>query len=145
MDEGLVGDDVTAPPPQVWLYGTGSPFRLTDSEWHAMSGLTCHGAAPGNSHWDTGVLDLQRIHDSAIEGTILPPIDPPPGEDMDYRTVKNVPDADWARNIIDRMLCEGIIAEGDGTDWEKPLKNGTVFNYLDRFTNAINNGETMDC
>ncbi|GAG28349.1 unnamed protein product, partial [marine sediment metagenome] len=40
---------------------------------------------PGNSHWDTGVLDLTYIRDLAIDADlpIPPPIEPPPPGD-DY-------------------------------------------------------------
>ena len=74
-----------------------------------------------------------------------PPVDPPPGGDVDYRTVKNVPDASWARNIVDRMICLSVITEGDGSDWEKPLKNGTIWNYLHRYTDAIQRDKIDGC
>jgi len=67
IDEGLVDDGVTVEPAGGWQYGTSSPYRMTNSEWHAFSGLTAHGNAPQNTHWDTGVLDLQRIHDLALQ------------------------------------------------------------------------------
>jgi len=60
-----IGDNVTPTPAGGWLYGTTSPHRLTCSEWDAFTGLTAHGAVPQNTHWDTGDLDLQRIHDLA--------------------------------------------------------------------------------
>lgn len=78
---------------------------------------------------------------------LLRPVEPPlpPGGDVNYRTVKNVPDANWARNVVDRALCLAIIAEGDGSDWEKPLKNGTIWNYLYRYTDAINRDKVENC
>jgi hypothetical protein len=56
-----IGDNVTPTPDGGWLSGTGSPYRLTDQQWETFSGLTAHGAVPRNSHWDTGILDLERI------------------------------------------------------------------------------------
>lgn len=56
-----VADAFTPTPDGGWLAGTGSPYRMTDEQWRQFSGLTAHGAVPLNSHWDTGVLDLERI------------------------------------------------------------------------------------
>ena len=64
-----IGRAVTSTPDGGWLYGTSSPHRLSDSEWDSFSGLTCHGAVPGNTHWDTGVLDLDIINSLADEVT----------------------------------------------------------------------------
>ncbi len=145
VDQGYVDRNVTPTPPGGWVYGTGSPYRMTCAEWDAYSGLTAHGAVAENRHWDTGVLDLQRIYDLAITD-LPPPTEPPdPGDDVDYRTVKNVPDANWARNVVDRMLCLDIIAENDGSDWEKPLKNGTQWNYTYRLVDAIKRELLDDC
>ena len=137
-----IEDAVVPEPLGGWLYGVNSPYRLTDQEWADFSGLTAHGGVPRNTHWDTGVLNLELIHDLAV-GT-EPPVEPPdPGDDVDYRTVKNVPDANWARTVVDGMLCQKVINEGDGSDWEKPLKNGTIWNYLYRYTDWIESGR--DC
>ena len=68
IDECGVAAEVTVEPSGGWQYGTSSPYRMTTDEWHAFSGLTAHGAAPGNTHWDTGVLSLGRIHNEALEG-----------------------------------------------------------------------------
>jgi len=62
-----IGLDVTPTPKGGWLYGASSPFRMTTSETMRFSGITAHGAIAGNSHWDTGVLDLQRIHDLSLQ------------------------------------------------------------------------------
>jgi len=71
MDRYGIGSDVTETPEGGWKYGSASPYRLTDTEWDAFSGLTCHGAVPHNSHWDTGVLDLDYIHDLALGGDMF--------------------------------------------------------------------------
>ena len=60
-----IGNDVTPTPDGGWLYGTGSQYRLNEPAWDNLSGLTAHGAVPFQSHWDTGVLDLQYISDLA--------------------------------------------------------------------------------
>lgn len=67
MAQGLVGLDLTPTPDGGWRYGTSSPHRLTPQQWDGFSGLTCHGAVPGNTHWDTGVLDLEHIWLRATE------------------------------------------------------------------------------
>ena len=60
-----VGGAVSATPAGGWLYGAGSPYRMAETDWYGFSGLTAHGAVPGNTHWDTGVLDLELINDLA--------------------------------------------------------------------------------
>ena len=74
---GFTGD-VTPTPAGGWRYGTSSPHRLTDSAYARFAGLTCHGAVPRNTHWDTGVLDLELIADLAAGGELPPPVEPPP-------------------------------------------------------------------
>jgi len=69
-----IEEEVYEEPAGGWAFGTSSPFRMTDAEWAAFSGLTAHGAVPRNRHWDTGVLDLRRIHDLSLEE----------GDTMDY-------------------------------------------------------------
>src|SRR5690606_3916099 len=57
-----IGDDIHARPPgHSWAYGIKSPHRLGAREWEQFSGLTAHGGVFGQNHWDTGVLDLNRI------------------------------------------------------------------------------------
>jgi len=58
-----IGNAVYPAPEGGWKYGTSSPYRMSTPQWEAFSGLTAHGGVPLNTHWDTGVLDLQRIHD----------------------------------------------------------------------------------
>ncbi len=100
-------------------------------------------------YWDGRRDVIVRVQDTIammLDDTVPEvPIIPPPGEDVNYRTVKNVPDADWARNVVDTMLCLSVINEGDGSDWEKPLKNGTIWNYLDRYTTAIQRDKLDGC
>ena len=71
MERYRIGDDVTPTPAGGWLYGSGSPLRMSWERWRTFSGLTAHGAVPGQTHWDTGVLDLQRIHDLALGETMF--------------------------------------------------------------------------
>ncbi len=134
-----VANKVTPTPAGGWLYGTTSKHRMTCAEWDAFSGLTCHAAIPENTHWDVGVLDLQRVYDLSQDTP-----GEPPDDDL-YRGVANVPDADWARNVVDRMLCLGIITSTDGFNWEKDLKDGTIWNYLYSFTDAITKGKVENC
>jgi hypothetical protein len=61
-----IGRAVTPTPAGGWKYGVSAPTRGTKDAYNALSGLTAHGWVYGNSHWDAGVLDLQRIHDLAI-------------------------------------------------------------------------------
>ena len=54
-------------PPGGWTSGSASPWRLDQDEWLAFDGLGAHGGVTGQSHWDTGVLDLARIARYALE------------------------------------------------------------------------------
>ncbi len=54
-------------PPGGWTSGSASPWRLDQDEWLAFDGLGAHGGVTGQSHWDTGVLDLARIAEYAQE------------------------------------------------------------------------------
>lgn len=67
-----VGTEVTPTPPGGWKSGTGASTRLSKTEWLALAGLTAHGAVPGNSHWDTGVLDLEYIAALSMEDELTP-------------------------------------------------------------------------
>lgn len=55
-------DELWGPPSSGWMYGDASPYRMSDEAWAEFSGLTAHGGVPRNTHWDTGVLDLERIY-----------------------------------------------------------------------------------
>jgi len=74
-EETGIGDEVTPTPAGGWLYGTSSPHRLSSADWDRFDGLTAHGAVPYQTHWDTGVLALERISGS---GSVVPPPDPDP-------------------------------------------------------------------
>lgn len=56
-----LGPDHTPTPTGGWMYGVTASTRLSKSAWLALAGFTAHGAVPGNSHYDTGVLDLTDI------------------------------------------------------------------------------------
>lgn len=97
---GLCTNDVTPTPPGGWRYGAGSGLRLSVKDWYLFTGLTCHGAVPGQSHWDTGVLNLERIS----------------GEEYMISTER------WASRLrlpadIDRMAEVGIITAKEADYW----------------------------
>jgi len=56
-DQYGLEDSVTPTPEIGWRSGTGSPYRMSDDEYEAFSGLTAHGAVPRNRHWDPGMLN----------------------------------------------------------------------------------------
>jgi N-acetylmuramoyl-L-alanine amidase len=60
--------EVHAPPlGKSWLSGSTSSLRMGRDDWFGFRGLTAHGGVPGQTHWDTGVMDLRRIRDEAAE------------------------------------------------------------------------------
>jgi hypothetical protein len=42
-------------------YGTGSSTRMSGMEWDAFDGWCGHQHVPENSHWDPGVIDINRL------------------------------------------------------------------------------------
>lgn len=57
-----IGDTIHARPAgESWTAGLSSPYRLGAKEWEQLAGFTAHGGIFGQTHWDTGVLDLNRI------------------------------------------------------------------------------------
>ncbi len=42
-------------------YGAGAPGRMTRHQWETFSGVCLHQHVHGNSHWDTGALNLPRV------------------------------------------------------------------------------------
>jgi hypothetical protein len=78
---GIRLDHVTSTPPGGWKFGSGSPFRLPRQVWLDFDGITAHGAVTGQSHWDTGVLDLDRIARLAQDPTQPPNLE----DDMGLR------------------------------------------------------------
>ncbi len=54
-----------------FLYGKHDANEMSHKEWYAAGGiLTGHGAGPHQKHWDTGALDLHRIIDMSLGGTL---------------------------------------------------------------------------
>lgn len=57
-----IGDALHAlPAGDSWKAGISSPHRLGAKQWEQFDGMTAHGGVFGQTHWDTGVLDLFRI------------------------------------------------------------------------------------
>ena len=105
-------DHVTPTPNGGWRYGSKSPYRLDQQVWLNFDGISAHGAVPGQSHWDTGVLDLSRISAYAqdIAPPPLPPIVPPGEDEMTREDQMTTPE--WVNNLsaesITRMFDSGM-------------------------------------
>lgn len=131
MAEGLVGDQLHAEPAGGWLYGAASPYRLDQPQFDLFTGLTAHGGVGGNSHWDTGVLDLTEIWELAMEGA-----------GMKWADI--VDDATWAQ-AYEQGFIEGdaavmpqyYFAGGPATEAEK--RNG--YNHIMRAQMEATKGE----
>lgn len=67
-----LGPEYTPTPVGGWKYGTTASTRMSKSEWLGLDGFTAHGAVPGNSHYDTGVLDLADIEKRTTEDDMSP-------------------------------------------------------------------------
>jgi len=49
--------------------------------------------------------------------------------DMDYKGVKNVPDSDWAKRVVDWALEDGLILPDNDNDWERNLTDGRYWTF----------------
>ena len=99
-------DQVTPTPLGGWRYGSRSPYRLERQRWLDFNGITAHGAVTGQTHWDTGVLDLGRI--AAYAQDLVPPPTPPPtipsGED-DMSIEEQLSTPDWVRGLSNETIA----------------------------------------
>jgi hypothetical protein len=71
-DEFGLTDEVYPEPIFGWRAGVDSVYRLTSDQWANFNGLTAHGAVPLNTHWDTGLLRLEKIWNIAREEELMP-------------------------------------------------------------------------
>ncbi len=119
-------DHVTLPPPGGWRYGAASPYRQDRQDWLDFDGISAHGSVTGQSHWDTGILELGRI--AAYAQELAPPPPPPtipPGEDdMSAEEQLNTPD--WVRALsdeaIDKLFDDGLHI-GQAQHWKNLKTN----------------------
>lgn len=141
---------VTPTPAGGWRYGTSSPHRLTDAAWAAFDGLTCHGAAPRNTHWDTGVLDLELIADLASGGVPPPPLEPPPEPDPEVNTVYPMYETDGYATPTgkgrtskreDVRVLQGLTNDAGGDVSEDGKLGPGTLNEIGRLTGLAVKGE----
>lgn len=57
-------------------YGTGSSTRLSKAAFHSYAGILGHQHIPGNTHWDPGEININRLV-QLIGGGITPPAPKP--------------------------------------------------------------------
>jgi hypothetical protein len=97
----------TPVPPGGWT--SSQVFRLAHDAWLAFDGITAHGAVPGQSHWDTGVLDLSRV---AVPKPPPPPPTTIPPEDDDMTLEDQLSTPQWVAALrpedITQMFAAGI-------------------------------------
>jgi len=105
-DETGIGMDVTPTPAGGWLYGTTSPYRLSDEEWSRFDGVTAHGAVPFQTHWDTGVLDLVRISGS---GSVPPPTPEPDPDSFPIEVRRILVSQTTNDYAADVAICQGLL------------------------------------
>jgi len=123
VDRYGIGTMVTPTPAGGWLYGTSSPHRLTCDEWDEFTGLTAHGAVPQNTHWDTGVLDLQRIHDLALEA-------PMPGQAPNIDECQSWEVDAWQKAFDCDCATPNLI--NDNTHPQDTVSKAELFTFFDR-------------
>lgn len=57
-----------------FMYGSSAATRMITADWYEFGGgITSHGGAAGQSHWDTGVMDIKRIADEMREELVPEP------------------------------------------------------------------------
>ncbi len=70
-------------------YGTRAATRMSKADWLAAGGiLTAHGAAYGQDHWDSGVLDLHRIIDLSGGASMTGTLD----DKATFQAINDLPD-----------------------------------------------------
>ena len=153
----------TPTPAGGWVYGVSSVERMTVAEWDAFSGLTAHGAVPNTRHWDTGLLDLGRVH-ALSNGDELPAppiITPPATEEHIMQTVRQgdgyLSKNDGKRSAVkaaqimlafkgfpDDNTQDGVCA-ADGAFGEGTHRSAVAFqNSVDLVTDGIIGPQTWD-
>ena len=114
---------VTSTPPGGWRSGSGSPLRLSRDTWLDFDGMTAHGAVTGQSHWDTGVLDLNRI--SIYADDVAGPPPPPTLELFNMAYADTLDLDDWVSTLrdedIDQLFALGVHSPATGAAHWKGL------------------------
>lgn len=109
-------------------------FRITEAQVDAVLSIVNDD---GDRLWKWLGYANTFIDPMHFEIDVPPDKCQPAGEELvDYRGVYNVPDADWARSVIDWGLATGIIVVGDNfiDDWENDnYKDGRLWTFLERF------------
>jgi hypothetical protein len=118
-----IGDGLHAMPAgEAWRYGINSRFRMPAPEpWESFAGMTAHGGVFGQRHWDTGVLNLWRIHDlrstrsTSHPFTTIRRIGNLRGGILHMDAVKHSPCNTQADDI--RALSRALLFQGDPEYW----------------------------
>lgn len=87
IDQFDLGYAFTPQPVNGWLYGMKAATRGSAPAWENLQGTTAHGWVFGQSHWDTGVLNLAHVVNLANDintgnGTVPPPPPDDPEDDI---------------------------------------------------------------
>lgn len=86
------------------------------------------------------------LHYNHVHGTANPRRNPdneqiPPcaGGPMDYRNVRNVPNKDWAKKVVDDEIESGLIVNDDKhiDDWNAPVTYGVIWTLFNRFRRSL--------
>lgn len=122
-----IGDGLHARPSgESWRSGISSPYRLGAAAWEQFDGLTAHGGIFGQIHWDTGVLDLNRIW----RGDDL--MTPEDRKALDWlkKQLNQGSVSDWAQPAWDKAVAKRMIR--DGTRPGEPVTVERMATFLDR-------------
>lgn len=126
------------------LNGTGAPIDLRVWEmmvrvsWviQTLMGWDSHIHNLAHAHHTTRKIDLYGGQFVDFQDTLRQLRDAiEEAEDMTYRGVLNVPDFQWARNVVDWGIDSGLIITGDDRvdDWEAAdLTYGTLWTLFHR-------------
>jgi len=109
-------------------FGTDPQMTITERQVQAAEAITnTHGEQVWKwLGWRTPHADPMHFE-----------IDVPPDRlelDVTYKNVLNVPDADWARNVVDWGIDVGMIINDDEhqDDWEKNIDYGATWTLFKR-------------
>ena len=122
-----------------------APGWVSDERWTIteaqVDAVTSIVNANGEPIWKWLGYMGNSIDPMHFEADQPPHLCEPAGRDiMEYRGVQNVPDADWARTVVDWGIDSGIIHTGDDfvDDWDREqMTDGRLWTFLWRYDQQL--------
>ena len=119
-------------------WGTDPRWRITEAQVDAVLSIT---NSEGGRLWKWLGYGMRNAIDPMHFEIDQPPhLCQPKGTPMEYRGVLNVPDAQWARDVVDWGIQTGVIETGDTfvDDWARDeMTDGRFWTFLKRYDDYL--------